>query len=328
MMLFSVIVPIYKTEEYLPQCVESILAQTYDDFEVILVDDGSPDGCPQLCDYYASLDARVHVIHQENGGSTSARLAGAMLAKGDYIITVDSDDYIDKILLETVFRKIQQDPCDVILFNAMSFSEAGMISTRHEVSSGVYYGEELGTLRDAFMFDKNKRTLNFGNILFALWSKAIKTSLFLKYQSKVPTAVRKGDDLAVFAPILYACESLMVLTESYYYYRINPNSMMRSYSDKDVHSLVSLYEYLLPYCQESYKLNLERCLIQMMLEHIMGIARCSSGYMDFREGIRKLFCSPLLEMVQKHSITGLRLIDKLKLISLKRSSWLLYQYYR
>ena len=94
-MLYSIVVPIYKVEKYLDRCVESLIGQTYRDIEIILVDDGSPDRCPIICDKYAAIDSRIIVIHKENGGLSDARNAGIDVATGDYIMFVDSDDYID-----------------------------------------------------------------------------------------------------------------------------------------------------------------------------------------------------------------------------------------
>lgn len=93
--LVSVIIPVYKVESYLRQCVDSVLAQTYTDFEIILVDDGSPDGCPAICDEYAAKDSRVKVMHKENGGLSDARNVGIKGAKGEYLLFLDSDDYLD-----------------------------------------------------------------------------------------------------------------------------------------------------------------------------------------------------------------------------------------
>lgn len=109
--MVSIIVPIYNVEQYIPKCIESILAQTYRDFELILVDDGSPDNCGKICDEYAKQDSRVHVIHQENKGVSAARNAGISLAKGEYIMLVDSDDFITENMLEkcmTVLQKADQ----------------------------------------------------------------------------------------------------------------------------------------------------------------------------------------------------------------------------
>lgn len=99
----SVIVPVYKAEQYLERCVKSILEQTYQNFELILVDDGSPDGSPILCDKWAEKDSRVHVIHKKNGGASSARNAGLKIAKGNWIAFADSDDWLDKAALKTLY---------------------------------------------------------------------------------------------------------------------------------------------------------------------------------------------------------------------------------
>lgn len=99
----SVIVPVYKAEQYLERCVKSILEQTYQNFELILVDDGSPDGSPILCDKWAEKDSRVHVIHKKNGGASSARNAGLKIAKGNWIAFADSDDWLNETALKTLY---------------------------------------------------------------------------------------------------------------------------------------------------------------------------------------------------------------------------------
>lgn len=106
----SVIVPIYKVEPYLCRCVDSILAQTFTDFELILVDDGSPDGCPAICDEYAQKDSRVRVIHKQNGGLSSARNAGMAIAEGKYFLFCDSDDYVSPQWCEQLFKQIEKTP--------------------------------------------------------------------------------------------------------------------------------------------------------------------------------------------------------------------------
>ena len=104
--LISVIVPVYKVEEYLDECVQSLINQTYTNLEIILVDDGSPDGCPQMCDDWANKDSRIRVIHKVNGGLSSARNAGLDEATGDYISFVDSDDFFDEKMYEKLYEGI------------------------------------------------------------------------------------------------------------------------------------------------------------------------------------------------------------------------------
>lgn len=114
--LVSIIVPVYKTKEYLSQCVQSILSQSYSSLEIILVDDGSPDECPALCDAYAAQDERIRVIHKENGGPSSAREAGIQNASGDYIMVVDSDDWIESDTIANCIEVAQRDNADCVMF--------------------------------------------------------------------------------------------------------------------------------------------------------------------------------------------------------------------
>ena len=111
--LISIIVPVYKVEKYLKRCVDSILAQTYPCLEVILVDDGSPDGCPAICDEYAREDRRVRVIHKENGGLSDARNAGIDAAKGKFLGFVDSDDYVHPRFYELLLQALKGEGADI-----------------------------------------------------------------------------------------------------------------------------------------------------------------------------------------------------------------------
>lgn len=122
--LFSIVIPIYKVEQYLNECVDSILNQSFLDYEIILVDDGSPDKCPEICDKYAKSDDRIHVVHKHNGGLSSARNCGVERAKGEYIIFLDSDDYWnDNRALEVVACKIKErKSVDVLVFNNIDYS--------------------------------------------------------------------------------------------------------------------------------------------------------------------------------------------------------------
>ena len=108
MAIISIVVPVYNVEKYIDNCIESILNQTYDDYELILVDDGSKDSCPQICDSYAKQDKRIKVIHKENAGLSDARNAGTALAKGKYITYIDSDDYINPLYLEMLLKAITE----------------------------------------------------------------------------------------------------------------------------------------------------------------------------------------------------------------------------
>ncbi len=123
----SVIVPVYKVEDYLRECIDSIINQQYADFEVILVDDGSPDRCPEICDEYAAMDSRIRVVHKKNGGLSSARNAGLPYVNGDYIWFVDSDDYLKDDAFAVVSKYFEED-ADIIKFGVLYRKKSGEIT--------------------------------------------------------------------------------------------------------------------------------------------------------------------------------------------------------
>lgn len=122
-MKFSIIVPIYKVEKYLPQCIESVQNQSYNDYELILVDDGSPDQCPKICEEYAKNDIHIQVIHKQNGGLSAARNTGITAAKGDYIIFLDGDDCLNDNSLDNLASELEGNRADILIGNVLHWFE-------------------------------------------------------------------------------------------------------------------------------------------------------------------------------------------------------------
>ena len=141
--LISVIVPVYKVEQYLDKCIDSITAQTYDNLEIILVDDGSPDNCPQMCDARAERDSRIKVIHKQNGGLSSARNAGLKVMKGEYVCFVDSDDFIEPDMLEKLYSAASKEGADISVCNFSFVNGNGDVSERTEYAERTYRGDEV-----------------------------------------------------------------------------------------------------------------------------------------------------------------------------------------
>ena len=149
----SIIVPVYQVETYLRQCIDSILAQTFTDFELILVDDGSKDKSGEICEEYAGKDGRVRVIHKENGGLSDARNAGLEQAAGEYFMFVDSDDYIAPTMIERLYNSIQSESADIAACNfcyVFDKKEKKDFSTAMEAE--VLQGSEI------FYYRKNDRS--------------------------------------------------------------------------------------------------------------------------------------------------------------------------
>ena len=145
----SVIVPVYKVEQFLPACVQSILGQTFADFELILVDDGSPDGCGALCDAYAGQDGRVRVIHQKNGGLSAARNSGIAAATGEFLAFVDADDIVAPDYLEQLYCALRSSGADMALCAVEDVNEDGTPLEHPETSAA--YGSSCATRRGSSM---------------------------------------------------------------------------------------------------------------------------------------------------------------------------------
>lgn len=149
MELVSVIVPVYNVEEYLPECLDSILASTYKNLEIIVVDDGSPDNCPRICDEYAQKDPRIKVIHQENQGLVGARNTGLKHAHGKYIGFVDSDDAVSPVMYEQLVRAIEETEADLAACEYTN--EISLLYTSNDQSEKNYwlvkgYSQQLAVL--------------------------------------------------------------------------------------------------------------------------------------------------------------------------------------
>ncbi len=230
-MLFSIIVPIYKVEEYLAQCVDSILEQSYTDFEVILVDDGSPDNCPKMCDDYAKKDKRVKVVHKENGGLISARKAGLEIAQGDYIVNIDGDDFVKKDFLSTIASAIEKYSVDMVCFG---YEETDGINSRKK----DIYKCELG------FYDREKIEKDIFPILFESESgesfpagivlKVTKKEVIKPILSGIDSRIVIGEDAVCSKICLFFANSIYVEDKSIYCYRTNLQSLSKVKKPQDV----------------------------------------------------------------------------------------------
>ena len=150
--LISVVVPVFKVEGYLNRCVDSVLGQTYDNFELILVDDGSPDRCGEICDEYAGRDQRVRVLHKENSGLSAARNSGIEIARGDYLTFLDSDDWVHELYLERLHNLLITTSSDISVGNFIQTVEedveVDLTNPKIEVLSGL---EALGSSLAGYM---------------------------------------------------------------------------------------------------------------------------------------------------------------------------------
>lgn len=175
--------PIYNVEKYLPQCIDSILNQDYKDFELILVNDGSPDDSLSICRQYAEKDKRVRIINKPNGGSTSSRKAGAKIAKGEYVICVDSDDYVEQGYFSCVARSLDEFNPDIVVLSHYSLEGNKKILNKDFVVQDLLQDKEYEEVRDKFIYDPTDKNIsNPGIISYSLWCKVVRREIYVKAQ--------------------------------------------------------------------------------------------------------------------------------------------------
>ena len=230
----SVIVPVYNTEKYLRECIDSILAQTFTDFELILVDDGSTDGSGAICDEYAAKDLRIQVIHQQNGGITIARKSGVQIARGEYVTFVDSDDWVDKNMYHTM---LTQEPADIEICNMIRFASDGMYEIKCCVNPGKY---DKQTLIDHFypvmLFDFERCQ---PAVHPSLCNKLIRCEIIRNVINNVADGITYGEDALCSYACMLDAEKIHVMGQGLYYYRENLQSVCNVYN-KDMFSKLIL----------------------------------------------------------------------------------------
>jgi glycosyltransferase involved in cell wall biosynthesis len=239
----SIIVPIYKVEQYLHQCIDSILAQTFLDYELILVNDGSPDNCPQICDEYAKLNNRIKVIHKENGGLVSARKAGLKEARGVYVGYVDSDDWIEENMFELLCRAAMEYKTDIVLCDVLHSYPDREIKSNQIIAPGYYDKNKLVNKVYPIMLYSGV-FYKFG-LYPAVWNKIFKKDILEKNQYNVNDIIQMGEDAACTYPCLLDANSIFVLENKYlYHYRQTESSMTRKYDEKYLERVVVLNNVL------------------------------------------------------------------------------------
>lgn len=233
MLAISIIVPIYNMENLMCKCIDSILAQTLEDFELLLVDDGSTDGSPRICDEYLSKDSRIRVFHKQNGGLSDARNYGLKQAKGIYSIFADPDDWVSPEGLDKLYAKAVETDADMVMCDIF-----------HEDKYACHYTLQKPTALQHGMVLKDI----FGKIGSFTVNKLIKTELYRKYNISYPKGIYGCEDQYTMAKLLLHDIKIEYVPVAFYHYMYNPNSLSRHYDEHtyemDVHILQMFDELL------------------------------------------------------------------------------------
>lgn len=237
MELVSIVVPIYNVEQYLEKCVESICRQTYENLEIILVNDGSPDHCGQMCEEYAKKDNRIKVIHKKNGGLSDARNSGVKLATGKYLLFVDSDDYIAKDLVEKTAAIAEKNNCDMVLYDYYYVEPDNV-----EIRSTIVPANKVISL-------EQEHTLLLAAT--SACAKLFNREFYVKANCPFPQGIY-FEDLATTSIFFMRAKKVFYLKEPLYYYINRENSIMtgKNFEKSSHDKLVALEHILSAYKKE------------------------------------------------------------------------------
>lgn len=283
----SVIVPVYKTEEYINRCVDSILDQTLSDIELILVDDGSPDNCPHLCDGFAAKDSRVKVIHQKNSGVSAARNAGLDIACGDYITFVDCDDYIDNDMYSSMVAISEQYECDVVMCDCLKEFESGPVPYTHDIRPGYYDKAQLETeyYPHLLIMENVEYPATISNYLCLFKNRKGLNDI------RYAVGVKYSEDLLFGARLMRQAESFYYMKgKNFYHYFINPNSVSHTYAPDKWKNYSLLYSKIEESFRNDLKFDFNRqinlCLLFFVYNAVGDIYRAKN--LDRRNKIKEI----------------------------------------
>ena len=265
--LISIVIPAYKVEKYLEKCIDSVINQTYTNLEIILVDDGSPDNCPKICDEYAKKDSRIKVIHKENGGLSDARNKGIEIASGEYISFIDSDDYISQNYVEMLYENIKKYDSDIAIGGHKVLYDDGKIINR-------YTNEEFCISPKEAL---NKILYDDGIDLSA-WAKLYKKDLFENI--KYPVG-RLYEDSATTYKLIDLAKKVSVHSVPIYFYIMRSESITNNnFSEKKLDLITSTKE-MTEYIQIKYpelKAGCDRRLIYAYLSTLTQLTKSKVKY--------------------------------------------------
>lgn len=264
--LITIIVPVYGVEKYLNRCVDSILKQTYSNIELILIDDESPDRCPELCDDYAARDSRVIVIHQKNAGQSAARNAGLDIAKGEYIAFVDSDDYIDSMFLEKMYYRICEDKSDLVVCEYDIVDESGT-----SFYNKAYMNHDC--IIDEEEFWKLESTTHY-MFCAALWNKLFRASTWKYLRLKIG---KYAEDSFAMTKYISGLKRISVIKKPLYFYFQRENSLVHNFSLKNLDAVEARLERCNYFYGKGYKE-----FIKGDLFYCINLMNTAYGKLDFK----------------------------------------------
>ena len=296
-MFFSVHIPIYNCEKYLHKCIDSVLEQSFTDFELILVDDGSTDSSGSICDEYAEKDGRIKAFHQENCGLVATRRKACTLSSGKYILFVDADDFILPGLFERLYDVCKTHEPEMIAFDYETFGAELDVRFKNGFPEGLYKGENLSKVRDSLIYGERENSFNYGGVLYNLVCKVIRRDFWNEHFPQIPKEITKGEDLAATAVLVSAAKSLYFLDFCGYKYRLTPGSMMNTFKETETKNHKMVYDFITREVPSVKKNSISVWMMYMFLDYCRSAVTAAKSAADFESIIKRNTDAGFLEIL-------------------------------
>lgn len=255
----SIVVPIYNSEKYLVQCLDSIVAQSYSDLEVLLIDDGSTDSSSEICDRYAENYPNIQVFHFKNEGLVKARKRGVRLATKEYITFVDSDDWIDPNMYQDMMKLFIQTNSDIVISGIIQEYENGTNTINlGTLRSGIYDEQQIASNLPLMIYDAKAK---FPGLCPAVWNKIFKTKCLAELYEIIDDRLTLGEDAIISYPLICKSSQIYIMDKAYYHYRLHEQSMCHKYDVRSFEKIMWL--------ENNMKNVFERMNLLTKYEHII-----------------------------------------------------------
>ncbi|MBO6280517.1 MAG: glycosyltransferase family 2 protein [Bacilli bacterium] len=295
-LLFSVIVPVYNVEKYIDQCLSSIQKQTYKDFEVIIVNDGSKDESINIAKKYVEADSRFSIIDQENKGLAIARRVGALSAKGQYIINIDSDDYVDEKYFENMAEIIKSNNSpDLVCLN--HFENEDKLIENPNFNDTLLNKEQIEKIIYPYLI----RAKDFHYFVPTAWSKAIKRELYTKFTCT--TRIQVGEDGSVTIPVVINSNTIYLSKKTGYHYRINNSSLIQNKKPRNYDDVFNTYNHIISNIdinEFDFKKQLYRFISHLFFNCSVTQFYCDKKYKEVKKIILEKMNEPIIKEAIKH----------------------------
>lgn len=326
-MLVSIIVPVYNAEKYLCQCIDSLLDQIYKKIEIILIDDGSTDACPNICDNYAEKYAFIKVIHKKNGGLSSAWMCGIenMHEESGYVLFVDSDDWVAQGYIEHFVKAMDKYHPDIVIGNMVKFRDDKQKRMR-QTMTGLF--DKIKLENELYPFLLNNGRFHGRAITLSRCSKLYKKELIVSNIKYCNLKTSYSEDLNIVFPVILDAQSIYFLEEGQgvYYYRMNPLSMVHTYDSNMLYSIKYVYPSLKKICCEKNHMEMikqvEADYLAVAVQYFKNELQNPSGLTETKRNIKEFIKDEELNRIIKEvDWRGYRKLNVIIIKAMKNYNW-------